>query len=239
MKTIKTILFLTLLNSSYVMAGSMATEPASSPESPWGFSIAMGYVNYENMVDPNTTVQRLAVTRDLLTFDVLNVGLEIGAQTGLASRLLTTANNLDALGGPAVQTVIKPFFDVLGTISAPVRVGSSVKNTIPVKNTHIASTVEYITQGFTRLDVFAKIGMAYRQMHFDRDTINPRVRISPELQVGLNTFVSEKVSIALAYQGIYASDATLTTNGSGLYATGAVKSIPTQNGGLVIVHYRV
>ena len=54
--------------------------------------------------------------------------------------------------------------------------------------------------------------------------------------MGLSKALSPHASIALAYQGIYASGVGLTVNGTNpLFGTGAVKSIPTQNGALLIL----
>ena len=63
------------------------------------------------------------------------------------------------------------FVDVLGAVSVPV-----------VDN----------------LGVFAKAGMAYRQMHFDSNIIHRKVQISPEVQIGVSHALSPQATIGLA-----------------------------------------
>ncbi|MDF1645742.1 MAG: hypothetical protein P1U61_02005 [Legionellaceae bacterium] len=217
-----------LLGSVVAVAGTVENASKSLP---WHFYATLGYVNYEDMVDKHIAIERIAVSRDVVSDHHVMFGVELGVQTGLSSRLLTTQEKLDALGGPAIQTVIGTFLDVLGTAAVPLK-------RLPGVHSYIAQVPHSapIVDAVEHVDMFAKVGMAYRQMHFDRNTINAQAKISPEVQVGLSRALSLHTSIALAYQGIYASGVGLTINGTNpLFATGAVKSIPTQNGVLLIL----
>ncbi|MDF1677877.1 MAG: hypothetical protein P1U32_04200 [Legionellaceae bacterium] len=220
------LLIVLLLVNMPVYAG---TAGASEPERlPWHFYATMGYVNYEDMVDKNVAIERIAGSRDFGCYRDATFGIEVGVQTGLNSRLLTTQDKLDVVGGPAIQAVISTFFDVLGTLSVPLHV-------LPILHKTGTPYAKPVMDFIEHTDVFAKVGMAYRQMHFDRNTINPKVSINPEVQVGLSKSLSHHASVAFAYQGIYGRGVGLTVNGTNpLFGVGAVKGIPTQNGGLVI-----
>ena len=158
----------------------------------------------------------------------------MGAQTGLDSRLMASQALLSNLGGPAIQTVIKPFWDLLGTVSLPLLANDSVKSSIR----HVSRN-EKLMESLAAVDLLAKVGFAYRQMHFDRDTINPKYQINPEVQVGLSKVISEHMVISLVYQGVYSGQVDLTTSSTNPFvATGAVQNIPSQNGGLLLVGWR-
>jgi len=205
---------------------------------PWHFSTGIGYVNYNDMVDPNTTVLRLSAQRDLFDYSIFNhattFGIELGAQTGLDSRLQATQTLIDNLGGPAVQTIIKPFWDLLGTASMPLQMHESMKSTM----NHVPYSQKAM-DWMADSNLLAKVGFAYRQMHFDRDTMNTKTQISPEVQVGMSKNLSKHVDIALVYQGIYSGSATLTTSGTNpVTATGNVSNIPMQNGGLLLMSWK-
>lgn len=224
----KIILASTFLACMHAHAGTMGTEKPL----PWEFGVGIGYVNYMGMVDKNTTVQRLSAARHLFDAHTMHVGVEVGAQTGLSSRLLVSQALYSSFGNTAIQTTIQPFLDILGTVAIPLNFGQSLSSTLKNMPYH-----EKSARLFAATDVVAKVGVAYRQMHFDRDTINSKVEISPEIQVGLRKSLSRSVSIGLVYQGIYSSSRVgLTASSTNpLIATGAVKHIPTQNGGLLFL----
>ncbi len=205
----KLIMSIMLLGCMSALAGQVGDDPEAFP---WHFFATLGYVNYDDMVDKNVAIERIAGSRDLFYHQAAVFGIEVGVQTGLNSRLLMTGEQRDILGGGPVQAVISTFFDVLGTARTP------------------------IDLAFTKhTDAFVKAGMAYRQMHFDRDTINPKVEINPEVQLGVSKSLSPSSSIAIAYQGIYSHGVGLTVSRTSPFGgTGAVKGIPTQNGGLLI-----
>jgi hypothetical protein len=207
----KLIVMLLLLGSMHALAGTMGEKKSL----PWHFNATLGYVNYSDMVDANVAIQRIAGARDLFAYRNTTLGIEIGVQTGLSSRLWASQAELDVLGTSATEMVINPFFDVLGTVSVPLDLSSVIV--------------------IDDLSIFSKIGMAYRQMHFDNNMIHRKVQISPEVQAGLTQSLSPHASISIAYQGIYAGKSRLTINRTNPSAiTGAVSSIPSQNGGLVI-----
>ena len=154
------------------MAGTMGPPPPPKPL-PWHFYATLGYVNYDDMVDKNTAVERIAASRDIFDYHDMAFGVELGVQTGLSSRLLTTQEKLDVVGGPAIQVVIATFLDVLGTVSVPLKLLPVARNhmtSVP----HSAPVIDFVEH----TNMFAKVGMAYRQMHFDRNTINAQVKIS-------------------------------------------------------------
>ena len=212
-----------LLSSVNAMAGTMGPPPPKPL--PWHFHAGIGYVNYEDMIDPNTTVLRIAGERDIFTYEDATFGIEVGAQTGLSSRLRMTETQLEAFGGTAIQATISTFFDVLGTVMIPFN--------LPVMDT-ASMTMNVLPETAA---VFAKVGMAYRQMHLDRGIINEQSTINAEVQAGLSMPISRHASISLAYQGIYGGSTTLhvlTYSGVAPDATGRINSIPTQNGGLLM-----
>ncbi len=230
----KTLLILIILFSTSSIAGTMADKQSMS----WLFNTGIGYVNYEDMVDANTTVLRLSAAHDIFHYNIYGstarFGLEVGAQTGLDSRLMTSQTLINNLGGTAIQTVIKPFWDLLGTIALPILVHDSFKSSIQKIPQH-----ENLLDSLTSLEVLAKFGFAYRQMHFDRDTIKPKYQISPEVQVGLSKVISKHMIISLVYQGVYSGNVGLITSSTNpLLATGTVKNIPMQNGGLLLVGWK-
>ncbi len=216
----KVIIATALLGSMSAMAGTMGPPPPKPL--PWHFHAGIGYVNYNDMVDPNTTVLRIAGERDVFSFQDATFGIEVGAQTGLSSRLSVNETQIEAFGGPAIQATIKPFFDVLGTVMVPFN--------LPVMDTD-AMSMNVLPETAA---VFAKVGMAYRQLHFDRGTIDGQSKINAEVQAGLSMPISRQASISLAYQGVYGGGTTLTVNGTPPDATGRINSIPTQNGGLLM-----
>lgn len=208
----KLFLLLILFNSANAVAGTEGIPPAKPLL--WHFYATAGYVNYKDMVDSNVAIERIAGSCDFLSYGNSSFGIEVGVQTALNSRLLTTQEKIDILGGPAIQATIGTFFDVLGTLSGPVA--------LPVLDTE-------------HTEAFAKIGVAYRRLHFDRDTIGVKVNIDPEIQVGLSKSLTPHASIAIAYQGIYGKGVGLTVNGtSPINSTASVNGVPTQNGGLLI-----
>jgi hypothetical protein len=200
---------------SLVLLGGMNTAIAGAMEDtqllPWHFNASLGYVNYDDMVDSNVAIQRISGARDVFDYHGVAFGVELGVQTGLSSRLWANQAELDILGTSATEMVINPFVDVLGTATLPL----DLLTNLPAKH----------------LNIFTKIGIAYRQMHFDNQIIHRKVQISPEVQVGLSRSLSHQATVALAYQGIYASKTRLTVVNS---ASGSVDSIPSQNGALLI-----
>jgi hypothetical protein len=222
----KVIIIMALMSSMNVVAGTMVSPNAL----PWHFNASLGYVNYEGLVNDNVALQRISGARDLFTFKDVTLGIELGVQTGVTSRFRTTQTELDALNGSAIQGTINPFFDVLGTVMVPMKLSSLVRE--HASNVHDMTPIMAVIEN---MNMFTKVGMAYRQMYFDRHTMNPKAQINPEVQVGLSKSLSPQASIAFAYQGIYARNPSLRVYGTNLLtARGSVQSIPTQNAGLLI-----
>jgi hypothetical protein len=222
----KLIIIMALISSMGATAGSMAP-----PDSlPWHFNASLGYVNYEGLVNDNVALQRISGARDLFNIKDITFGIELGVQTGVTSRFRTTQAELDALNGSAIQGTINPFFDVLGTVMMPMKLSSLLQ-----EHTRDAHAMTQVKAVIDNMNLFTKVGMAYRQMYFDRHTMNPKAEINPEVQVGVSKSLSPQASIAFAYQGIYARGTGLIVNGTNpLMARGSVRSIPTQNAGLII-----
>ena len=218
----KTILALGLAASFAVSAGGYEPAPAPTPEkmmnkASWYFGVGMGYTKDNDMYlgDGQTTLARLSVGVNISQYQGFKLGFETGMQTGSQSRLnLTEAQSFD-LGDVAVQTFINPMADVLVSLSGAFNKSSSL---------------------------FLKGGVAFRQMHFDRDTMNSFSKVSPELQAGVSVKVSNKASLSLAYQGVFGGNLNLVTSnplntsGSG---TGVAENIPSQHGGLLTLTMNV
>ena len=210
--------------------GAVAGSMTSPNPLPWHFNASLGYVNYEGLVNDNVALQRISGARDLFNVQDVTFGIELGVQTGVTSRFRTTQTQLDVLGGSAIQGTINPFFDVLGTVMVPMKLTSWVRE--HASNAHEMTPIMAVIEN---MNMFSKVGMAYRQMYFDRHTMNPKAQINPEVQVGLSKSLSPHASIAFAYQGIYAGHAGFSVRGANpSLAAGFVQSIPTQNAGLLI-----
>ncbi len=195
---------LLLSSAMSIMNFSLAGTVAESLSLPWHFNASLGYVNYDDIVDSNVAIQRISGARDVFDYHGGAFGVELGVQTGLSSRLWANQTQLGVLGSSATEMVINPFVDVLGTAALPLD---------------------------RHLNLFTKIGIAYRQVYFDNQVIHRKVQISPELQVGLSRSLSHQATLPLACQGIYANKKRMTVVSS---TSGSVNSIPSQNGALLI-----
>lgn len=200
-----------ILGAAMAVVSSVVVAAMPIKNTNWSYGGAGGLVFYDDMIenDGQTIVGRLFLARQIAQKNALNLGIEFGVQTGNDGRLsMNAAQNFD-LGNVAVQTFIKPMADILLTAEKP------------------------LSQFSGDMRVFTKAGIAYRQMHFDRDTINSLRKINPELQLGVSKNISADVMLNIAYQGIYSGNIDLSTNnptnvqGAG---TGNVKNIPTQHG---------
>lgn len=210
----KTLLALGLAATFAASAGGYTPSPAPVmpiEESSWHYGIGIGFTNFDGMMlkDGQSVVGRLSIAKDIKQYNDFTFGVELGMQTGNQSRLkLTTTQDID-LGQVAVQTFIKPMADLLITAAKPIN---------------------------DKTSAFIKGGIAFRQMHFDRDTINTLRKVNPELQVGLSMKVSDSSSISLAYQGVFAGKVDLVTTNPGAAlggGTGVVKNIASQHGVLL------
>jgi opacity protein-like surface antigen len=173
------------------------------------------YTRYNNGISTDNTsfTKRLSIGEPaLFSYKKWSLGVEFGIQDGHTQRLSMNATNYANLGSVAVQTTFKPFVDALVEVSH--KFGKS-----------------------DNAAVFAKGGVAYRQLYFDRDTVNSLHKYNPELQVGVRVNVKDNISIELGYQGIFGGNATFTTNA--VTATGHLNKIPSQHGALLTVNWLV
>ncbi len=182
---------------------------------PWSMIGGLGYAWYKFGYDSDgqTSIGRFAIGRDIGTFKSLNVGLELGYQTGNQMRLDISQTTLDKLGGLPIQTTIKPMLDLL--ISAK-------------------------TATLTNIPVFgiAKIGVAYRRLEVnDQETVNDLSEAACEIQAGFGYGISNRASLALLYQGIFNGNTDFTVNTAN--NTGHISNIPNQNGVLLTLSYKV
>lgn len=203
---------LLILAATTVSTLANAAAMPSMPANPWSFSGAMGYSNTSNMIvnDGQTAFLRLALGRYLMDSSGFKIGAELGAQTGSNSRLDVSGTNYSNLGGVAVQTTITPMVDLL--LTARKKLSESSK-----------------------FSSYFKAGVAYRTMHFDRDTMNDLRKINPEVQVGVSMSLTSNACLSLGYQGVLSKNINLTTTTTG---TGNVKNIPAVHGALMSVTYK-
>lgn len=182
----------------------------------WMLIASGGYDHFADAInsDGSTAVARLALNRQLFQSGSFDVGLEAGIQNGVNMRPVVTEQTLDALGGTPVLATIKPVVELLSTISK-----------------HFSDNGSF--------SGFAKLGVAYRSMTFDRDTIPNINKISPDLHLGISSKVSDSVSLMLYYQVVFGSDSDIKATSYPLPANnlGTASSMPTQQGVLLGVAY--
>jgi hypothetical protein len=210
---LKKLLFI-LLGAASIVVQAASYPPSFLPliqdDSSWHYSLGGGDTHYSDMFDNDgsTVFGRLSVSRDIKVIYGSIVGLELGVQTSSDMRLHMNPTQYFDLGEAAVQTFFNPMADLLVTTSKSLNAACWISG-------------------------FIKAGIAFRQMHFDRDSMNDKRQVSPELQVGISKKISDKASIAIGYQGIFSGKIGLVTNNptAGLgQGTGTVKNIPSQQG---------
>lgn len=179
----------------------------------WTVSGGVAYLSYAKAKESDDTgfSKRFAISHNILTdYKKWSVGVELGVQDGHTHRFDMNANDYSNLGSVAVQTTLKTFVDGLVEISREIH-----------EKTHTA--------------IFVKAGVAYRELYFDRDTINTLQKFNPEVQVGLKINIKQNFNVALGYQGIFGGGSGFTTNSS--TNTGHIKNIPSQQGMLLMFGY--
>ncbi|GEM_PF-763422 len=195
---------------------------------PWIINGGIGYTWYdagysnrslpptvsENKIgDGKTVFGRFAIGRDLLTLHPIRIGLELGVQSGNIERLDTPQNTLDLMGGMPIQLNIKPMVDLLLT-----------GTTEPLESMPAYGVL--------------KLGVAYRRMQInDRITVNDLSQANFELQVGLGRKISDRLNLALLYQGILSGNTKFAVNADD--QIGHISNIPAQNGLLLNLMYRL
>lgn len=182
----------------------------------WMLIASAGYDNFANAVnsDGSTGVARLALNRSLFRSGGFDFGLEAGIQNGVNMRPVVQQNVLDALGGTPVLTTIKPVIELLPTLSR-----------------RLSDNGRFLG--------FAKLGIAYRSMTFDRDTIPNISKISPDLHLGFASTVSDNISLMIYYHVIFGGNPDINATLLPLPANnlGKAANIPTQQGVLLGIAY--
>jgi len=197
--------------ASHLPAKSISPMVDVSLNTPWIFSGAMGFTQLDDMLnkDGQTFFTRLSAEKIFYQREENSLGFEVGVQTGLQGRLGMSDADNDNLDGTSVMTTFKPVFDMLLTYHR------DFKN--------------HSTSGYV------KAGGMYRQLTFDRGTINDLSQVNPELQIGISQKISNNVSLSVGYQGIFSSGLKLETFPS--LNEAKIKNIPSQSGILLSVNY--
>jgi hypothetical protein len=185
-----------------------SSEMNEETQSRWRFIGGVGASKTKGMYgdDGDGIYKRIAIAMDTMSNDTMTFSIELGAQDGQDGRLDATAAQQSDLGGPPVQMHISQMADIL--FNAEFIFGSG-------------------EESFNAL-AFVKAGLAYRNMNFDRESVNSVSQFSPEFQIGFGFEVGRHMSIGLGYQGIFSGNVELTTNGT--TQTGTVKNIPSMQG---------
>lgn len=170
---------------------------------PWTVDGSFGLAFYPDMMhqDGQTSTSRFSLGRELLTQSGLWLGIEAGIQSGNTMRLVFPKEDIDALGGVPIEAQIKPMLDVLISLK------TEPLNDFP-------------------LYAWVKGGAAFRQMQFDRESVNDLNHVSPEMQIGLGYQINEQAAITLGYQNIWGNHPTLIVNS--IDDTGVINNIPSQ-----------
>lgn len=144
-------------------------------------------------------------------FKNLNIGTELGLQSGNIMRLGISQATMDLLASLPIQMNVKPMLDLLATVTTEPLLNSSAFG-------------------------IAKAGIAYRRMQInERVTINDLSQVGFELQVSLGLPISDRAKLSLLYQGVFNGDTTFTVNT--IDFTGHISNIPNQNGLMLNLSY--
>ncbi|KTD24680.1 MULTISPECIES: hypothetical protein [Legionella] len=181
--------------------------PPESLDNRWTLVASLGYSDYQHMhrSEGQTAVGRLALAAELLTATQANFGLEVGVQTGNRMRFAIPQGPIAALGY-AVQTTMRPMFDLLVTANAN-----------PLTESLL----------FTQL----KGGIAYRYWQINSFRINNKAEIAGEVQAGFGYPLTEITNLNLLYQGVFGSNPRFHVHP--FPESGSVSNIPIQHGVLL------
>lgn len=190
-----------------VFANSYLLPTPESLDNRWSVIASSGYSDFQHMYrsDGQTAIGRLALAAELLTVTQANFGLELGVQTGNRMRFAIPQGPLATLGY-AVQTTMRPMFDLLVTANAS-----------PLTESLL----------FTQL----KGGIAYRYWQIDSFRINNKSEIAGEVQAGFGYPLTEITNLNLLYQGVFGSNPKFRVNP--FAETGSVSNLPIQHGVLL------
>lgn len=207
-----TVKFL-LMGLAFFAGSSIASSIESS--SPvlhhWSLTGSIGVTTYQNMVDSDgtTVLGRLAFGKELDSNALFALGLELGVQNGNSMRVAVPEGTSCAfvLGDLPIQSIVKPMLDFL--VTAKIN---------PLDSTPFFAAL--------------KGGVAYRHWQFeDRDSISALSQIAGEVQAGFGVLISDKVSFAVLYQGVFGGNPDLRIDE--VRQTATVATIPLQNGVLL------
>lgn len=173
----------------------------------WMLWVSAGYGHYDDAIknDGSTGIARLALNYSILQRKGFNVGIEAGIENGTDFRPNVNPAVSDALGGATINATIKPYFELLPTISKQ----------IPC---------------YERYGVFAKFGAAFRTMTFDRISIPNLNATSADLHLGVTAKMSDCIDMLLDYQHIFGGPLNIDSTMNPLPANneGRAYSIPSE-----------
>lgn len=204
-KNNKSLVAAALVFASGVAFGGVNT---SNDNNIWKLVLGGGYAQTKSMLpgDNSTVVGRVAFGVNPWRWNMMTFGFEAGLQSGSTMKLHAT-DRFEDFG--AIGTTFKPSYDLLGSMQISI---------------NEAETMFFVVKG----------GAIYREWTFSTTAIPTKNQFSPEVQVGIGTKLSPHVKISAYYQGIYSGGAGLTGSlGEDNTITGAVKNIPTQQGGFL------
>lgn len=182
----------------------------------WMLIVSAGYGHYSDAIktDGSTGIARLALNYSFYRMNGFDFGFEGGIQNGTNFRPTVLPEVLEALGGPSIQATIKPTFEFLPTISKPI-------------------------PNYERVSAFAKLGLAFRTMTFDRDTIPNLSKTALDLHLGVAVNMSDYIQLLIDYQYIFGGSPNINSSMLPLPANnqGKAYNIPSEQGIMIGITY--
>jgi hypothetical protein len=166
---------------------------------PWTTDAAFG-LSYGASREP-TPLGRFSIGHGLYSNFAVQLGLEVGIQSGSSLLLQVDREAVAALGGLPIYAELKPLLDVL--LNA---------KTLPVSSMPLFAWV--------------KGGIAYRQLCAERSDLNQVKAMTPELQLGLGYQVNALIAATLGYQYLWGRPPELSV--TGLSDAGRLRYLPAQ-----------
>jgi hypothetical protein len=170
---------------------------------PWRVSLGFGYGHFQDMFyqDGYYPSLKIALGKGLISTNHINLGLELGMETGNTMRLDVPKPLLNQVGGMPMQSTVKPIFDILETLQAEIN---------------------------RRFFGVLKAGGALRSWQFERCSSVDKMQVNPEFQVGMGYHINQKSYVELVYRSIVGRPLTyvVNTGNEQLYVSGS----PTQQG---------
>lgn len=198
---------MSLLFSSFASAENWIVDDTYGLN-PWTITGSIGGSQTSGMFrqDGQSAVGRLSFGITLYPMETMQLGFELGLQSGNQMRLFIPKDDLEILGGVAVQGTINPMVDALLTARIP------ISNTLPVT-------------------LLLKAGGVYRQMRMDRAEVNDLSKFNFEAQAGCEFKLSEHLAVVAAYQQIFGGNVNVQIDP--MTATGHIQNIPTSRAVLI------